>query len=458
MALETTPALPLVESLGRIAAEIGLVIDALGSDAHASADLVAAVESVGRLADAARIRVAAPLAANPTAVEKLGFTSPVAAIATVAQVSERTARARVAVASAVSPSRSLSGAPLPPALPALGEALNAGRVGADAATLVTRELLAVASRVPAETLAAAETVLVNLACGRDASGDHAMLPVSVDYLSGDIRQVVATIDPDGARPREERALRRRGFRIGRQDADGLVPVSGQLLPEIGGLLSGMLEAHRRSPRFVDAAEPDALSAELTVDPRTPDQRRHDMLAEILTAASTADAAPHLDGQPVTVIVTVTADDLRDERGLDSDSIGTMTGSNVAVSRATVERFIDANGYRTATFDSNGAFIGITSPRRCFTPLMRLGIAARDGHRCFTPGCTNPHFTLQAHHVTPDRDGGPTCTDNGILLCYWHHRIVDTGPWQYRMNKGVPEVRGPGIPEWSRSRTTLAQAA
>ena len=249
------PAQPLVESLGRIAAEIGLVIDALGSDAHPSADLVAAVESVGRLADTARIRVAAPLAADPTAVEKLGFTSPVAAIATVAQVSERTARARMAVATAVSPSRSLSGAPLPPALPVLGEALNTGRVGADAATLVTRELLAVASRVPAETLAGAETVLVNLACGRDASGDHAVLPVSVDYLSGEIRRVIATIDPDGARPREERALRRRGFRIGRQDADGLVPVSGQLLPEIGGLLSGMLEAHRRSPRFVDAAEP-----------------------------------------------------------------------------------------------------------------------------------------------------------------------------------------------------------
>jgi len=225
----------------------------------------------------------------------------------------------------------------------------------------------------------------------------------------------------------------------------------------------MFEAHRRSPRFVDAneangADSDTLDGQPVADPRTPDQRRHDMFAGILAAASTADSAPRLDGQPVTVIVTVTADDLHNENGLDGDPIGTMAGSSIPVSRAAVERFVDANGYRTATFDKNGAFIGMSSPQRCFTPLMRLGMAARDGHRCFTPGCTNPHFTLQAHHVIPDRDGGPTATDNGILLCYWHHKIVDTGPWEYRMNNGVPEARGPGIPEWSRSRTSWARAA
>ena len=364
------------------------------------------------------------------------------------------------VAAVVSPGRALSGAAVPPALPVLGAALDAGRVGADAAALVTRELLGVASRVPAETLAAAETVLVNLASGRDTTGEHEVLPVSVDYLAGEIRQVTATIDPDGARPREERAVRRRGFRIGKQDADGLIPVSGQLLPEIGGLLSGILEAHRRSPRFVDATDADPaqlLDVGVASDSRTPDQRRHDMFAEVLTAASAADSAPRLDGQPVTVIVTVAADDLHDDNGLDGDPIGTLTGSAIPVTRQTVERFIDANGFRVASFDSKGAFTGISSPQRCFTPLMRLGIAARDGHRCFAPGCTNPHVALQAHHVIPDRDGGPTTTDNGILLCYWHHRIVDTGPWQYRMSYGVPEVRGPGIPHWSRPRTALPRA-
>lgn len=458
MAFETTQTPRVAESLARIAEELSVVVEALGCENRPSVDLVAAVESVGRLVDAARIRVAAPLVADPTAVEKLGFTSPASAVATVAQVTERTARARVAVAAAVSPGRALPGAAIPPALPVLGAAIDAGRVGADAAALVTRELLGVASRVPAETLASAETVLVNLASGRDATGEHKVLPVSVDYLAGEIRQVAATIDPDGARPREERAIRRRGFRIGKQDADGLIPVSGQLLPEIGGLLSGMLEAHRRSPRFVEATEADAVGAEPMADTRTPDQRRHDMFAEILTAASAADSAPRLDGQPVTVIVTVTADDLHAENGLDGDPIGTMAGSTIPVSRQAVEGFIDAGGYRVARLDKNGALLGISSPQRCFTPLQRLAIAARDGYRCFAPGCGNPHVTLQAHHVIPDRDGGPTSTGNGILLCYWHHKIVDTGPWNYRMTQGVPEVRGPGIPQWSRHRTSMPRAA
>lgn len=457
MAFETTPTPQVLGSLARIASDLGSVLDVLSTTSPPSAELVAAVESVGRLVDAARIRVTAPLVADPTAVEKLGFVSPVAAIATTAQVSERTARARVAVASAVSPSRSLSGAPLPPALPVLGSALDAGRVGADAAALITRELLGVASRVPAQTLAAAEAVLVNLASGRDATGEHEVLPVSVDYLAGEVRQVAATIDPDGARPREERAVRRRGFRIGAQDADGLIPVSGQLLPEIGGLLKGMLEAHRRSPKFVDSDEADA-TAEPVNDPRTPDQRRHDMFAEILTAANAAESAPRLDGQPVTVIVTVASEYLHNENGLDGDPIGVMTGSTLPISRQAVELLIDANGYRTATLNPNGAVLGISSPQRCFTPLQRLALAARDGHRCFAPGCTNPHIALQAHHVIADRHGGPTSTDNGILLCYWHHRIVDTGPWQYRMNHGIPEVRGPGIPQWSRPRASLPRAA
>ncbi|MBC7591191.1 MAG: HNH endonuclease, partial [Salinibacterium sp.] len=93
-----------------------------------------------------------------------------------------------------------------------------------------------------------------------------------------------------------------------------------------------------------------------------------------------------------------------------------------------------------------------------TPTQRLGMVGRDGLGCSTPGCTSPHYTLQAHHVIPDREGGPTALDNGILLCYWHHQLVDTGPWQYLMVRGVPHVRGPGIPEWTPTRRTVARAA
>jgi hypothetical protein len=45
-------------------------------------------------------------------------------------------------------------------------------------------------------------------------------------------------------------------------------------------------------------------------------------------------------------------------------------------------------------------------------------------------------------VTAHAEGGPTRTDNGVLLCWWHHRFIDTGPWHIRMNRGVPEVQAP----------------
>ena len=427
------------------------------------AEAIALVESAGRLMDCARVRVVAPLVGDPLLAERLGFASPIAAVASLARISERSARGRLTVAAAVCPDRAITGAPLPAPHPVVSAALDAGEVGLDAATLIATELASIAGRTPASVLDVAESVMVGLATGVGPDGECMVSTVSVDYLAGEIRQVAAAADPDGARPREERAMRRRDFRLGKPDEDGLVPASGRLLPEIGSLLAGMLEAHRRSPRFVDldadlvSIDDLALDAR-AIDPRTPGQRRHDNLGEILLAAADADGAPRLDGQAVTVLVTLTAADLADQNGLDSDAIGTMAGSPFPVSRRTIERFIDAGGYRVVTLDDNGAVTAISSPQRCFTPLLRLGIAARDGTACITPGCTSPHYMLQAHHVIPDRDDGPTAVDNGVLICYWHHLIVDTGPWQYRMIDGMPYVRGPGLPEWTAARKTLARAA
>ena len=471
-----------------IARELSTLMDLLSDETGVTpvADLIAAVESAGRLVDCARVRALAPLVGDAVSsggavlAERLGYSSPTAAVASIARISERSARARLSVAAAVRPRTSITGAPLPAPRVVVSEALDAGKLGLDAAALITTELASIAGRASADVLDVAESVMVQLATGLSSTGQPMAAAVSVDFLAGEIRQVTAAADPDGARPREERAVRRREFRLGTPDEDGLVPANGRLMPELGSLLAGLLEAHRRSPRFVESsaslrsvddlafsADPRTADARTvdtgtadahTADPRTPGQRRHDAFGEILMTAAAAQGAPRLDGQSVTVVVTVTAVDLADQVGLDSDPIGTMAGSPFPVSRRTIERFIDAGGYRVVTTDENGAVTAISSPQRCFTPTQRLGIAARDGMRCSTPGCTSPHFTLQAHHVIPDRDNGPTAIDNGILLCYWHHQLVDTGPWQYRMVDRLPYVRGPGAPEWTATRKSVSRAA
>ena len=443
-------------AVARVSVELeGLVsLLSMGAGSPEVLGVLAAVERAGRLMDAARVHAAAPLARDRLEAERLGFPSPVAAVATTAQISERAARARLVLAEAITPDLSISGCPLPPQHPAVATALTAGRIGLDAATLITRELDRSAPRVAAEARLAEEDLMVNLACGLDPTGQHAVPPVSVDYLSTEIRTIGAAFDPDGARPREERAMRNRDAWVGKQDDDGLVPFGGRLLPESGVLLMGLLEAWRRSPRFTDPALDDLPAA----DTRTPGQRRHDAFAEILTAAAATEGTPQLNGQPVTVVVSVTADDLNRADGLESDPIGVMAGSQFPVSRAQVENFIDGNGYREVTLTAAGAITGIGSPQRCFTPGQTRAIAVRDGYRCSRPGCTAPHTALQVHHVIPWRQGGATQTSNGILLCYWDHRRVDDGPWQYRMVNGLPEVRGPGVPEWRRTRPEAARAA
>ncbi len=444
-----------------VARELRTLIELLADCGPAPvADVIAAVESAGRLMDCARVRALAPLVNNVVLAERLGHVSPTSAVASIARISERSARGRLAVASAVSANLAITGAPISAPHPLVGEALDSGSLGLDAAALISTELGSIAGRAPADVLDVTEAVMVGLATGVDTSGRPMAAAVSVDYLARELRQVTATADPDGARPREERARRGRDFRVGSPDQDGLVPVSGRLMPEVGSLLAGMLEAHRRSPRFVDAETPLMNVDDLPqgTDSRTPGQRRHDVLSEMLVAAAASEGAPRLDGQPVTTLVIVNASDLVNPDGREGDAIGTMVGSPARISRHRVERFIDAGGYRVVTTDTNGVVTSIGSVQRCFTATQRMAMVARDGPGCSTPGCTSPHFALQAHHVVPDRHGGPTSVHNGILLCFWHHLMVDTGPWEYRMVDGMPQVRGPGVPEWVSSRRVTARAA
>lgn len=174
----------VLDAVSRVSSELRSLLALLGAAAPCP-EAIAAVEAAGRLMDAARVRVAAPLVRDALGAEHLGYASAVAAVASLAQVSERTAQARLALAREIAPDLSTSGAPLAPARPHLAEAIATGEVGLDAALLVARQLNAVAARVPADALEAAERIMVNMASGRDATGERDLPPVSVDHLATD---------------------------------------------------------------------------------------------------------------------------------------------------------------------------------------------------------------------------------------------------------------------------------
>lgn len=436
-------------------------IEAMGPQEWA--DAVGEVEALGRIVDAARVTAAGAAAsagrALPVVVEALGARGGADALAGCAGISEREARRRIVLAEAVTASASMTGAFLAERFPVLAAAMHEGRVGIDAAGVIVRELDAVRIRANIDDLDAAERGLVTLAAARDGAA-----PARVEYVVDAARVWASAIDPDGARPREERMLRRRSFRMGAEDADGGRPFGGYLAAELTVQLDALIEAHRRAGSGVAfspvAASGDPAAADrpdpVLRDDRTPQQQRHDAFAAIIVAAGRAVDTPSIGGAPPAVLVTVSADDLHDPAGTAGDPIGRVDGASTVFTRASVDRAIDRGGMQQVVLDRAGAIVGIGSVQRCFTPTQRRAIAARDGG-CVIPGCRIPAGWCEVHHVVPWRDGGATTTGNGALLCWWHHTRIDTGPWRIAMIDGVPHVRGPGVPSWRRHRPRLLRA-
>jgi len=90
---------------------------------------------------------------------------------------------------------------------------------------------------------------------------------------------------------------------------------------------------------------------------------------------------------------------------------------------------------------NNRILRIGTEKRLFNRHQRRAIALRDGN-CIIPGCGVPPAWCEIHHVTEHAHGGATHTDNGLLLCWHHHRFIENGQWRIRMNRGVPEVQAP----------------
>ncbi|WP_166408885.1 HNH endonuclease signature motif containing protein [Labedella phragmitis] len=397
------------------------------------------VEQLGRLVDASRVTHAAEaenrIASPVDSIGAAGYASAKHAVAQLTSVSEFEAARRIRVGGAVSDGVSLSGAPTSPRYPEIAKAVVEGRTGIEAADILVRELDAVARRVDPVALHAAEQSLVEL-----ASGSQTAPPLRVELVRDQVKAFILAIDPDGARPAEVRARRQRKVNLGRETEDGLIPVSGLLTCEVGATLKRLLDAHSRRVAFPDIDADDA--AHVPPDDRTPEQRRHDVLADVLSAAVRVKDAPELAGSSPAITVTVTAEALESENG-----VGYIDGQATPVSVDTIERLIDSRGLQKVTLNAAGRILSLGSAQRCFTASQRRAIVARDGG-CVIPGCTTPAGWCEVHHVIPWRNGGTTHTDNGVLLCWGHHERIDSGPWRLSMPDGVPHVRGPGHPEWT----------
>ena len=154
------------------------------------------------------------------------------------------ARRYVHAARLVHHDRSLSsGVLLPADFEKLGAALRDGVISVSGFLACTAPVLKAGDRIGHEEREAIDRLLADMARGRDLcdeQGRPGPAP-STDELADFARALVLAVDPDGAEPDDAGAARRRGFTLGRI-RDGLVPVSGGLLPEVAGAVQRLLDA------------------------------------------------------------------------------------------------------------------------------------------------------------------------------------------------------------------------
>lgn len=275
-------------------------------------------------------------------------------------------------------------------------------------------------------------------------------PPTPDELSQIAQLLAAYLDPDGAEPKDELASRERGLWLGAAK-DGAVPVRGRLLPETAAQLQRLWDS-LLSPRtdpvpvpagvhFEDSAatddrvgssgpeDPDydpEADGMMPVDNRTAAQKRHDAFTSILAAAARGGELPDLGGAAPTLVVTVTASDYVSGHGWAWPD-GVDEGVPVRVAAQTA----CAGGVQRVLFDDNGRITALGTSGRIFNALQRRAIIARDGN-CIIPGCTIPATWCEIHHVHEHAQGGPTHTDNGVALCWHHHRTLHLSEWEVRV--------------------------
>ncbi|TXK05434.1 DUF222 domain-containing protein, partial [Microbacterium mitrae] len=382
-----------------------------------------------------------------------------------------------------------TGVVLPGALPRLQAALASGAVGVDGALAVAGPLLTAYERSDAAGFTTADDAIAQVAVTGDGTpgdvsdeasndaGENAggipdtdalatvsadgWLPVAADVLKVHAHAWATWLDQDGAEPADDRAAKQRGITLG-TIRDGLVPISGLLLPEVAAqfaridaainnprLQPGSASAARGSDsgdattengttngdenggvRFVDSA---ALG-DAPRDPRTPAQRRHDAFATVLGIAAASEQLPTIGGAAPTLVVHVTESAL-------TTGHGWAKIDNTPVPLATARHAGCAGVIQRIATTETGRIIRIGNEERVFNRHQRRAIALRDGG-CIIPGCAVTAAWCEIHHVTDHAHGGPTHTDNGVLLCWHHHRYLDTSGWNICMRDGTPHVRPP----------------
>ena len=165
-------------------------------------------------------------------------------------------------------------------------------------------------------------------------------------------------------------------------------------------------------------------------PRTPQQRRADALAQLITGEG-----PH--SRPDTTLLMIADYDTvsKELRNLRYDDGLPVPADRIAKLAADAKVL-------PAIFDTDGDPLWLGRAQRDASAGQRMVLAARDG------GCVNcgaPVERSEPHHIEWFSRGGPTDIDNLCLLCERCHHLIHDDNWQLHKHEGRHTLRPPAHP-------------
>ena len=271
--------------------------------------------------------------------------------------------------------------------------------------------------VDIETRAHAEAQLARLA------GEH-----RPDELAKLADKLTDCLNPDGDFTDVDRA-QRRSLTIGRQDIDGMSPISGWLNPEARATIDAVF-AKLAAPGMCNADDDEPClsgtpsQAAIQADTRSLGQRHHDALLAAARALLASGELGQHNGLPASIIVTTTLQELEAGAGRG------LTGGGTLLPMSDVIRLGSHAHHYLAIFD-NGKALALYHTKRLASPAQRIVLYARD-RGCTFPGCTVPAYRCEVHHDDPYATNPVTDVDHLSLACSANHPLAEQG-WKTRKN-------------------------
>ena len=408
--------------------EVVAAFDALEADfdraLELSFDVLTTPERLAMLERCERIRRRLPTVEHPLINQigeqadatELGGKLP-SALANWLRITRGEASRRIHEAADLGPRRAMTGEPLEPLLPATAEAQRAGRIGAGHVAVIRSFWHRLPDFVDAETRRQAEAQLARLGAGHRP-----------DELSKLADRLSDCLNPDGNFTDDDRA-RRRVITIGKQEIDGMSPISGYLTPEARAGWDAVL-AKLAAPGMCNPADLSPClggtpsQAAIDSDTRSAGQRNHDALTAAARALLTSGELGQHNGLPASIIVTTSL------RELESATGRGLTGGGTLLPMSDVIRLASHAHHYLAIFDK-GKALALYHTRRLASPAQRIVLHAKD-RGCSFPNCDVPGYFTEVHHVTPWAKTHTTDINDLALGCGGHHPLAEQG-WTTRKN-------------------------